>query len=266
VSVPPGWIDLGSGDGIPLVALHGFLGDPRDLEPMLTYLSLGRRIVAPILPFHGPDPEPVPLRGNGFIAAVDHLAARLELAGIPRMVAMGYSMGGRLVYGLLARHPHRIAGAVLVGATPGISDAADRRTRIEADRERARAIVADLPTFLDRWYAQPLFHGLREHPEFEAMRARRLTHDPHALAQALLTMGTGVQPALWEELAEIRVPLLLVAGERDHKFRRTNETAAGQIPTARVEVVDGCSHAVHLERPREMANLITTFVEERCER
>jgi len=263
----PGWIDRGGeGTGTPIVLLHGFMGDPRDYTTIVEALSATRRVVVPRLPFHGPDPEPVPQRGNGFVAAVDHLAACLLLVGVERAVVAGYSLGGRLALGLLTRHPDRFAGAALLGASPGLADVTERRERADADRDRARELVEDFPAFLDRWYDLPLFDGIRQSASFEEMCARRLEHDPRAVSQALLTMGTGVMPSLWSELAGIDVPVLLVAGERDAKYRRMNESMAGRLPRARVEVVSGCSHAVHVERPDVITNLITTFVEEECDR
>lgn len=242
------------------------MGDPRDFAPTADALAATRRVVVPRLPFHGPDPTPVPLRGNGFVATVDHLAACLLLVGVERAVVAGYSLGGRLTLGLLTRHRDRIAGAALLGASPGIADADQRRDRDAADRARAGEIARDFPAFLDRWYDLPLFDGIRTSASFEEMRARRLEHDPRALSQALLTMGTGGMPSLWSELAGIDVPVLLVAGERDAKYRRMNESMAGHLPRSRVAVVSGCSHAVHVERPDEITSLITTFVEEECDR
>jgi pimeloyl-ACP methyl ester carboxylesterase len=59
----------------------------------------------------------------------DHLADWLEMAGLPPVVVLGNSFGCQVAVELAVRHPHRIAGLVLVGPTvdPPLPAAARRR-------------------------------------------------------------------------------------------------------------------------------------------
>ena len=50
--------------------------------------------------------------------------------------------------------------------------------------------------------------------------------------------------------------MLLVVGERDEKFRTIALAMADEIASARVEIVPGAGHAVHLERPEAVAAAI----------
>jgi 2-succinyl-6-hydroxy-2,4-cyclohexadiene-1-carboxylate synthase len=112
--------------------------------------------------------------------------------------------------------------------------------------------------FLDDWLAGPLFATL---PAEAAGRQERLANTAEGLASALRRLGTGAQEPLWDRLGELRPPVLLVAGERDPKFAGiAREMAAAIGPTARVVVVPGAGHAVHLERPHESAALVEGFV------
>ena len=65
-----------------------------------------------------------------------------------------------------------------------------------------------------------------------------------------------VMPPLWGRLGELAIPVVLVAGERDAKFRAIAERMAAALPDARVEVVGGAGHAVQLERPEAVAALV----------
>ena len=56
-------------------------------------------------------------------------------------------------------------------------------------------------------------------------------------------------PSLWERLPELDVPVDLVVGERDAKFRAIAEKMAYALPHATVTVVPDAGHAVHLEAP-----------------
>ena len=61
---------------------------------------------------------------------------------------------------------------------------------------------------------------------------------------------------LWDRLGELAMPVTLVAGERDAKFREIAERMAAALPAARLEVVPGAGHAVQLERPEAVAAAI----------
>ena len=51
-----------------------------------------------------------------------------------------------------------------------------------------------------------------------AAHAQRLRCTPAGLAAALRGLGTGALPPLWERLGELRMPVTLIVGARDHKF------------------------------------------------
>ncbi len=70
-------------------------------------------------------------------------------------------------------------------------------------------------------------------------------------------MGTGSQEPLWPRLGELAMPVLLVVGEGDAKFRTIAERMEAAIgPGATIAVVDGSGHAVPLEQPEACARLI----------
>jgi 2-succinyl-6-hydroxy-2,4-cyclohexadiene-1-carboxylate synthase len=94
----------------------------------------------------------------------------------------------------------------------------------------------------------------------EAMRRQRRAQDPQRLAAALRAFGAGFQPALHGELAQLRMPVLLMAGERDEKFVAISRDMAARIPGAQVRIVAGAGHAVPLERAGECALELDAFL------
>src|SRR6266540_3831869 len=106
-----------------------------------------------------------------------------------------------------------------------------------------------LERFLDRWLAQPLFATL---PPERAGRAGRLANTTQGLAASLRLHGTGAQEPLWDRLATLRPPTLLITGARDQKFAGIAERMAKAIgPSATLALVPDAGHAAHLERPDE---------------
>ena len=84
----------------------------------------------------------------------------------------------------------------------------------------------------------------------------RLRSQPAGLAAALRGLGTGTLPPLWERLEELAMPVNLVVGERDAKFRAIAEAMAVRLPDARLVIVPGSGHAVHLEAPEAVAEVL----------
>lgn len=164
-----------------------------------------------------------------------------------RATYVGYSMGGRLCLHAALARPDLVRGLVLVSATGGIDDDLERAARRRADDALADRIeTIGVPAFVDEWLAQPLFAGL---DPAAAGCAERLTNTTRGLASSLRLAGTGTQAPLWDRLAGVDVPTLVIAGALDTKFVVLGERLAASIPDATLAVVDGAGHTVHLERP-----------------
>lgn len=238
--------------GLPLVlALHGWLGRGADWAPVAARLGAAVRVVAPDLPGHGAsDAPPEAFTMDG---AADGLAALLDAVGLERAVVAGYSMGGRLALHLALRHPGRVAGLVLVAASPGLAAEEARAARRAEDAARAAALLADPAAFLARWYAMPLFDPLGADARARLAADRRAHGDPAGWARALVGLSTGAQPWLGDRLHEIRVPAVALAGAADAKFAALARRMADAGPFVPV-LVSGAGHALLAERPDAVAD------------
>jgi 2-succinyl-6-hydroxy-2,4-cyclohexadiene-1-carboxylate synthase len=233
-----------------VVLVHGFTQTLAAWGAVGERLAGGFQVVRVDLPGHG---------GSGGVRA--GFAAAAGLVGAAGGVGgyVGYSLGGRLCLRLALDRPDLVRALVLVGASPGIADPAGRAERRAADEALAERVERDgVASFLDTWLAGPLFATL---PEAAAGRSDRLANTSEGLAWALRRLGAGAQEPLWGRLAGLRPPTLLVAGERDAKFAALARRMAAAIgPAARVALVGEAGHAVHLERPAELAALVEEFL------
>jgi 2-succinyl-6-hydroxy-2,4-cyclohexadiene-1-carboxylate synthase len=232
-----------------LVLLHGFTHTGRSWQPVLHALAARYRAVAPDLPGHG---EFADRRPASFAACDAYLRA---LAG-DRFTLAGYSMGGRVALHAALSLGSRVERLVLIGASPGLASAEERAARAADDAALAGRIEAlGLDAFVREWAAQPLFDGMPRGIA-ELVEADRLRNTASGLAAALRGLGTGVMPSLWERLGELAMPVELVVGERDEKFRAVAERMAAALPDARLRVVPGAGHAVHLEAPDAVVEIL----------
>ena len=170
-----------------------------------------------------------------------------------RFTLAGYSMGGRIALHAALALRERVERLVLVGASPGLADPAERAraarpTTALADRIEAIGVEA----FVREWGAQPLFAGKPRAASPTPPTPTGCATPPPALAAALRGLGTGVMPPLWDRLrASWRSRSTLVVGERDEKFRAIAERDGGAAAERAAHVVvPGAGHAVHLEAPR----------------
>jgi 2-succinyl-6-hydroxy-2,4-cyclohexadiene-1-carboxylate synthase len=205
------------------------------------------------------------IRGHGAAAArrpVDFASCVddvLGLAGPARFALAGYSQGGRLALHVALAAAQRLTRLVLVSATAGIEDDAERARRRAADEELAAWMEADgrlITEVADRWGAQPLFAG-QSAQVAAAARADRLSNDPVGLAAALRGIGTGAMAPLWGRLHELGdLPVVVLAGERDEKYVALGQRLAGALANAELVVVPGVGHALALEAPAAVADAI----------
>ncbi len=242
----------------PTVALlHGFTQNTDCWGPFADELAEGHPLIALDAPGHGRSTHD----DADLWRTADLVAATLATSAPDPPVVIGYSMGGRTALHLALAHPSSVVGLVLIGATAGIDDDSDRETRRIADQNLATRIETEpLPEFIDAWLDSPLFAGLDRRA---ACREARLANRPAGLAASLRHCGTGAQEPLWERLVEIEVPVLLITGRDDTKFRALAERMAGAMTatSVRTTVIDG-THAVHLEQPTATATAISAWLVE----
>jgi 2-succinyl-6-hydroxy-2,4-cyclohexadiene-1-carboxylate synthase len=232
-----------------ILLLHGFTQTGRSWDAVAAGLAERYRALAPDLRGHGSAADARP---------IDFAAVRADLLALApeRFALAGYSMGGRIALGLALTAPSRVERLALIGASPGLDDAAARRSRRAADEALADRIEGEgIEAFARLWGALPLWEG--QSPEVAAAAdAMRRAQDPAGLAAALRGLGTGAMEPLWDRLGELAMPVDLIAGERDERFRALAEQMAGAIPRATVHVVPGVGHAAQLEAPAAVADLL----------
>jgi len=223
-----------------MILVHGFTQTAESWKPVLDAL--------------GPDADALAIEvpeGLDFEATAAGLGLR---GGVGTYV--GYSMGGRLCLALALDRPDLVESLVLVSASPGIADPRERAARRAADERLAvEAERVGIDAFVDRWLSQPLFASLTR--EQAGIDARRRGNSVERITHQLRALGQGAQPSLWNRLPELAMPVLLVTGAYDRKYRDIAAAMARAIgDNARTVTVENAGHALHLEQPGALATLL----------
>lgn len=233
-----------------VVLLHGFSGTRHAWNGVTALLDPERyRPLALDLPGHGEAAAFAP--PITFAGCAEDVLARSPA----RFTLCGYSLGGRIALHVALTAPERVARLVLVSSTAGIEDPAERARRRESDRLLADELeTGPFEAFIERWRSQPLF---ADEPATVAELARgdQRRNRPDALAAALRGIGTGEMEPLWDRLGELRMPVTVVVGERDAKFRALGRRMTGLLKEAELVVVPG-GHGLPLESPRALARVL----------
>lgn len=232
-----------------LILLHGFTHTGRSWAPVRAEVGERYRCFAPDLPGHGDMAWRRPATPG---------AVSAYLAAVPagRFTLCGYSMGGRLALRAALDHPDRVERLVLISCGPGIAGEAERAARLQDDLALAERIESlPLEAFAEEWAAQPLLAGLPRGVA-ELAREDRLRNVPEGLAAALRGMGQGATEPMWDRLAELAMPVTLLAGERDDKYVGLARAMAERVADAHVVVVRDAGHSLALEKPQVVAGAL----------
>jgi len=256
-------IVVGDEQAPPVLFLHGFLGASNDWMMCMAALKAQFRCIAVDLPGHGQSLE-LDDRAYTFPGCAEMIVAVLGRLQIERCSVVGYSMGGRMALYLTNQFPNRVSKLVLESSSPGLRTHAERRARCEHDEQVAHELETEpLSRFLRRWYAQPLFSTLTaDEEQRQRIIMHRCQNDSFELARSLRGLGTGTQPSLWEQLPKIDVPMLLVVGEHDAKFRTIVDQIQALQLRAHVAVVPDAGHNVHEEQPDAFVGIVRAFLAE----
>lgn len=241
-----------------VVALHGFTGSHQDFEPLQSLVSDDLvEFVTPDWPGHGKNKHETDPKKYSLEA---HMEIISEAVGSSkRVILLGYSMGGRLALNWALHHPERIQKLILIGASPGIADEIESAERFKGDQALAHFIrIHGVPPFIKYWNGKTLFRPLMSLPpdRLDPILERRLKNTTEGLALSLENVGTASLPSLWPRLKELRCAVDIVVGEKDPKFVEIGYRMGERIPKARISVIESAGHALHLEKPEDIATLI----------
>jgi pimeloyl-ACP methyl ester carboxylesterase len=231
------------GEGPAVLLHHGFAADvdANWVRPgiVAALVATGRRVVAIDARGHGRSAKPhEPDAYRGPVMARD-VSALLDHLGIEEVDVVGYSMGGLVTSLLLADEP-RLRSAVLGGVGARLIL---RTGPPMPAAEIAAALEAEDPSTITS-------------PVPRAFRAFADSTGADRFALAAIQRA-GLPPA--PDLSEVRVPVLVIAGDRDDLVGNPSVLAAA-IPGARSVVVSG-DHLSAVYDPRFAAEVVA-FLEE----
>jgi pimeloyl-ACP methyl ester carboxylesterase len=238
-----------AGDGPPVAFVHGITNRRQAWEPVTALLAGGVTCVRMDLRGHG---ESSAAPEYSMLSLVGDVRAVLEELGLDDPVVVGHSLGGTV--GAIYAAAHDARAVVCVDQSLRFGDfAAVVQPHADALRgERTMEIVMEIERGLK----------LEPYPRLEDMERRVLAFPREVVLgiwDTLLTTPSAQLTATAESfLPRITAPLLSLHGSPplpDYEAWLTS-----LVPSARVEVWDGCGHMLHLVDPERFATRVRSLL------
>ena len=253
-----------TGTGTPLLFVHEFAGDHRSWEPQVRFFAGAYRCVT--YSARGYPPSDVPADPGAYSQqrAVADAIAVLDGLGIDRAHVVGLSMGGFATLHLTMRHPDRVTSAAVCGVGYGAQP--ERREAFRAESEViAAAFESEGTQEVAKRYAVGPARVQFQNKNPRGWAEFALALGEHSALGAALTMR-GVQAArpslyaLTDELAQVRVPLLLVVGDEDEGCLETALMLKRTIPSSGLAMIPQTGHTANLEEPDVFNRIVDRFL------
>lgn len=239
-----------AGSGAPLVVIHGGGGDARTWSKNIEELAKSYTVYAPDLPGYGGSAR---IDGDYFIPELTGFLEKFtRKIGLEEFNLVGHSLGGGIALNFALQFPKRISKLVLVSSLCLGREIAFwvRLLSIPAILKASGTVVLGFLKAL-KWTAERL------NPAEYIM----------PMSPASVYVGGAISTfkqqslVLEERLSEVRVPTLLVWGEKDpivpvmHAFK-----AAKVIPHCQVKVFSEVGHDVHRDELHGFSHAVKKFL------
>ena len=248
------YIDVGTGHPLLLLHISGPESGADDALGSLDILASQFRVIAPDL--LGWPPSDTIDNIDAFPYLIDFLREFQDALAIDRWHIVGVSMGGWLA-GLFAyESPGRCSG-VVIGGHPFTG---------APNRNMLTYSLESIPS--DEKVREWLESVSRDHGvDTEALVQQKLAqlHEPgfsEAFVKIMLTMGDPSRReryALIHRLPHMRLPVLILLGEKDNAAMQLKDQVMRAAPTAQLRIVPS-GHRMHLEDPEIFADAVKEYL------
>src|SRR5580693_2629992 len=266
---------LEEGSGVPAILLHGSsLGSSADVFRRNLH-ALGRNGIRAIA---------VDLPGFGKSDVADGLSAALrktfvlrfmDALGLKRAALIGHSSAGGSVVSMALAHPERVSHVIILGTGSLLPPLETAAGKVGARGEAAQArleerMVRQEPTLAD---TRALLEANLFHHELITPQELELRHQNsigpcfeqfvlrHAEAQEGGDGKSKDAVPLWQRLAELEMPLLLIYGREDRARAAERATLLHErYPQLDLHFAEGCKHMVPWDAAELFHRLAVPFL------
>lgn len=241
----------GERGGEPIILLHGYTDSWVSYSTVLPLLDQKYRVY--ILDQRGHGESDRPAAGYTLQQFADDVIAFMDVMHINQATIVGHSMGSFVAQHVAVAVPDRVKRLVLSGSATTI------RNAVVSDLQReVNALKDPIPEkfvhdFQVGMAFQPLADGF-----VKAVIKESLNIPARVWREVMAEM---LSPKAQVELAKIKVPTLILWGDKETVFPRSEQDLLlAALPNARLKVYEDTGHSMHWERPERFAKDLQEFM------
>ena len=251
------------GSGTPIVFVHEFGGNHWSWEPQVHAFSRRHRCITYAARGYPPSDVPGDVEAYSQARAARDIMAVLDACDLESAHLVGLSMGGFAVLHAAIKWPERVRSLVAAGTGYGAEKAHEaffRRISEEVAAGFERGVEEFAAVYAEG--ASRIQFQAKDPAGWRRFAERLARHSPKGAANTM----RGVQarrPSLFDleaELARIRVPVLIVAGDEDDHCLNPGLFLKRTIATSGLAVLPKSGHTINLEEPELFNRLLSDFL------
>jgi pimeloyl-ACP methyl ester carboxylesterase len=233
------------GEGPVILLTHGYSATAEMWRGQIAPLSKKYKLVLWDMRGHGRSDYPEDLSEYSEAKTVADMAALLDAVGARQAIVGGLSLGGYMSLAFHATHPERVEALLIIDTGPGY------RKDEARDGWNRNAIKT-----AERYEAE----GLSLLNSGSAERRTAQHRDATGLARAARGMLAQKNARVIESLPGIKVPSIVVVGEKDTPFLAASDYMAAKIPNAEKAVIPDAGHAANIDNPAAFNAALEAFL------
>ncbi len=253
------YADEGAGD--PVVLIHGIPTWGYLWHRLIPALAKQGRVFAPDLVGFGYS-DKSDCFDRSIARQAEMIDAWMEKVGIERADIVGHDIGGGVALRLATLFPHRVTKLCVMNTVCYDSWPVEVMLQLGHPETRRKVSAPAATTMLK----QALKQGFATSPDDEILEGLLVPYSTEvgklSLVRNAAALNTNLTMEITQLLPRLVAPTLILWGE-DDVFQpiKYGERLAWDIPQARLVRIEGARHFVMLDRPEEIAEHVSSFLE-----
>ncbi len=240
-----------NGAGFPVIFTHGFAGTTKSWEGQVPAFSKKYRFITYDMRGHGQTYAPDDLSQYTLDIVLKDIYQLLRHLGIQKAVVGGLSLGGYLTIHFYNQHPDMTAAIILMDTGPGYRTPEKAKDWNQRNVDCVRILeTKGMKSFMKSEYSKD---------EYYTTSDVMIKLNPKGLAN--IRQGVMMNPWGLDILPNIKVPALIVCGDRDTSYHAATDYMVQKIPGAKKAIVANAGHSVNVDQPKVFESIVIDFLD-----
>ncbi|MBM7072631.1 alpha/beta fold hydrolase [Shewanella sp. 202IG2-18] len=246
-----------SGQGAPVVLLHGLFGNLDNLKSLGNELEQKHQVIRIDLPNHG---QSLHINDLTFEVIIEQLIKVLDKCIIERAHIVGHSMGGKVALAFSLKHPEKCLSVVAADIAPAKYTRrhdtvfhALQSLPLEGNSDRRAALQHLIDSNIDNATSQFLLKNLQR---TETGFSWKMNLD------GLYNSYNNLIDWPYSQLQYRGPCLFLRGGDSDYVTSEHRNIIISQFPNASAKTIQGTGHWLHAQKPTVFNRIVKEFIEQ----